>query len=154
MPDFSVCMGCRLRPATQLDKTFLYRLHCLTMRHHIEATWGWDEAWQRNDFQHRFERYAISVMEHDGVAIGSLWLEDRPTAVYIADIQVLPEWQERGIGTAVVRRVIADALSRQLDVELAVLPVNERARSLYQRIGFVVTEVSDPFVYMRYRQHD
>ncbi len=115
-------MDWQLRPAVESDKPFLYRLHCLTMRRHIETTWGWEEGWQRQDFNQRFEHYAISVIEKDAEGIGSLWLEERPTAVYIADIQVLPEWRCRGVGTAVLRGVIADAVSHTLDVELVVLP--------------------------------
>ncbi|OGA51956.1 MAG: hypothetical protein A3G25_14900 [Betaproteobacteria bacterium RIFCSPLOWO2_12_FULL_63_13] len=40
-------MEYRLRPASQSDKGFLFQLHGLTMRGHIESTWGWDDAWQR-----------------------------------------------------------------------------------------------------------
>src|SRR5215203_1557543 len=98
-------MKSQLRRAAESDKPFLYRLHCLTMRPHIEATWGWDEAWQRDDFQLRFERYSVSIMEDAGEPIGSLWIEERPSALYIADIQVLPERQGQGIGTAVLRDV-------------------------------------------------
>ena len=140
----------RLRPAGDADKTFLYELHCLTMRRHIEVTWGWDDAWQQADFSHRFERYDVSVIENDGVAIGSLWLEELPTAMYIADIQLLPAWQRRGIGTAVLGDVIAQAVDTRRAVELVVLPSNHGARRLYERIGFQVTEVSAPFIYMRY----
>jgi ribosomal protein S18 acetylase RimI-like enzyme len=145
-------MKCQLRRAAESDKPFLYQLQCLTMRRHIETTWGWDEAWQKDDFEHRFERCAISIIEDAGESIGSLWLEERPTALYIADIQVLPEWQGRGIGTAVLRSVIADAVSRHLDVELVVLPVNTGALRLYERMGFLVTELGEPFVHMRWRR--
>ena len=52
-----------LRPAADLDRPVLYEMHCLTMRSYIDVTWGWDEQWQRNDFQQRFERYSVSVIE-------------------------------------------------------------------------------------------
>src|SRR6476620_10353936 len=99
-------MNYQLRLALESDKPFLYGLHCITMRRHIEVTWGWDEEWQRNDFQQRFARYTVSVIETDGESIGSLWLEEMAAALYIADIQVLPAWQRHGIGSAVLRRVI------------------------------------------------
>jgi len=31
------------------------------MREVIEKTWGWDEAWQRNDFDRRFSEYVVST---------------------------------------------------------------------------------------------
>jgi ribosomal protein S18 acetylase RimI-like enzyme len=121
------------------------------MRRHIEDTWGWDDAWQRRDFQQRFERCAIQVIENDQSRIGSLWLKEDSATIFIADIQILPEWQGQRIGTAVLRGVIAQAMTSKRDVELVVLPVNERARRLYERMGFQTKELRDPFVHMRYR---
>lgn len=122
------------------------------MRRHIEATWGWDETWQRNDFQERFTRYAVSVIENVEQPVGSIWLKEMPQVVFIADIQIVPDYQRRGIGTAVLREVIAQAAAIQRDVELVVLPTNDDARRLYERIGFQVTKREAPFVYMRYRR--
>jgi len=47
-------MHWKLRPAEDADHQFLYELHRLTMRDVIEKTWGWDEAWQRTDFECRW----------------------------------------------------------------------------------------------------
>ncbi|MCA1651750.1 MAG: GNAT family N-acetyltransferase, partial [Acidobacteria bacterium] len=105
-------MDCRLRPATESDKGFLFSLHCLTMRDAIEKTWGWDEAWQRKDFQERFEHCSVSIIEADGRAVGGLWLESLDDLLYIVEFQVLPEWQGRGIGTSVLQDVIAQAARR------------------------------------------
>lgn len=58
----------RLRPVSALDREFLFMLHCITMRDVIEATWGWDEPWQRTDFNRRFAVQDVSiihVMNHD-----------------------------------------------------------------------------------------
>ena len=143
-------MEYRLRRASDSDKRFLYVLHCATMREVIEKTWGWDEAWQRYDFEKRFGQYAVSVIEADGRDAGSLWLESSPDLIYIADFQVLPALQGRGIGTSVLQGLIAQAATRRVPVELVVLRVNPRARRLYERLGFRVTEERNPFIRMRH----
>ena len=119
------------------------------MRDVIEKTWGWDDAWQRKDFDRRFTQQAVSIIEVESRAAGSLWLETRADLVYVADLQVLPELQGRGIGTAVLRRLIADAAERGVSVALAVLPANPRAQRLYERLGFRVVGTEAPFIHMR-----
>jgi ribosomal protein S18 acetylase RimI-like enzyme len=120
------------------------------MREAIEKTWGWDEDWQRFDFEKRFGQYVVSIIEADGRDAGGLWLESSPDLIYIADFQVLPALQGRGIGTAVLQGLIAEGATRSVPVELAVLRVNARARRLYERLGFTVMEQGDPFIRMRH----
>src|SRR5687767_1876035 len=90
-------MEYHLRRASKSDKRFLYSLHCATMRDAIEKTWGWDEAWQRKDFETRFNEQLVSIIEAGGRDAGALWLQSSPELIYIADIQILPEMQGRGI---------------------------------------------------------
>ncbi len=139
-----------LRRASKSDKPFLYSLHRVTMREVIEKTWGWDETWQCLDFERRFTRYLVSIVEAEGRDAGGLWLESPPGLIYLADIQVLPELQGRGIGSSVLRGLIGQAAARNVPVELVVLQVNPRARRLYERLGFTVTEEGDPFTRMRH----
>jgi GNAT superfamily N-acetyltransferase len=79
------------------------------MREVIEKTWGWDEAWQRRDFDRRFREYLTSIIECDGHAAGGLLLEWKPDSLYIHELQLLPEYQSQGIGTEVIGRVIEQA---------------------------------------------
>jgi ribosomal-protein-alanine N-acetyltransferase len=62
--------------------------------------------------------------------------------IHINNVAMRPDFRERGIGTALLRRVLADA--RQLGARRATLEVrasNERARRLYERLGFYVAGV-------------
>ena len=120
------------------------------MRQVIEETWGWDEAWQRNDFDRRFGECAVSIIEREGRPAGALWLQSKPDSIYVHELQVLPEHQGRGIGTAVVRLLIDGASSRNVSVTLSVLAANPRAKRLYERLGFEVTEFDAPFFRMRH----
>jgi ribosomal protein S18 acetylase RimI-like enzyme len=53
-------------------------------------------------------------------------------------------------GTAVMRRVLAEAASRGLPVTLQVLKANEGARRLYERLGFQVTGQVEHHLRMRH----
>jgi ribosomal protein S18 acetylase RimI-like enzyme len=120
------------------------------MRDLIERTWGWDDAWQRAEFERRLHAFAVSIIEVERRPVGSLWLEHKPGSLYVHDLQVEPAHQGRGIGTAVVELVIALGAGRALPVDLSVLLANPRARELYERLGFRATRVEPPFVRMRH----
>ena len=58
--------------------------------------------------------------------------------VYIAEIQLLPEHQGRGLGTQILEDIMAAAETANQSVELQVLTVNP-AKRLYERTGFKVS---------------
>lgn len=120
------------------------------MREVIEKTWGWDEAWQLADFDTRFAECIVSIIEVEGRAAGGLWLESTRDSLYIIELQILPELQGNGIGTAVVEEVIEQGAGRKVPVMLSVVPANVRAKRLYERLGFHVTAFEDPFIRMRH----
>ena len=55
---------------------------------------------------------------------------------------IAPEHQSRGLGSHVTRALVADARSAGRGVTLSVLKTNERARRLYERLGFVIVKES------------
>jgi SAM-dependent methyltransferase/ribosomal protein S18 acetylase RimI-like enzyme len=143
-------MRCHLRPATEADREFLFSLFRTTMREVIEQTWGWDEERQRADFDRRFEASSVWVVESGRRAAGTVWLEWKPDAVYVHELQIVPELQGQGIGTAVLEQVIAQGGQKALPVTLSVVRANPRAKRLYERMGFEVTGVEPPFIRMRH----
>jgi ribosomal protein S18 acetylase RimI-like enzyme len=141
--------GHRVRPATEGDHTFLFDLHIATMRELIEQTWGWDEPWQRENFTHRLQSCRVGIIEVAGRRVGAVWVEDGQDSLFLADLQVLPEFQRQGIGTAVVRELITEVGEKHIPIELAVLTINADARRLYERLGFKVVGEEEPLIYMR-----
>ena len=138
-----------LRPATDADRDFLYELNKEAMGPYVEATWGWNEAEQRAFFDERFDpsnRRVITVGDAD---VGVLEIDERTDEVRLLTIALLPAWQGRGIGSDVVRSVLATALESGRGVTLRVLRSNPRARALYDSFGFTSTGQSDTHVFMR-----
>jgi ribosomal protein S18 acetylase RimI-like enzyme len=142
-------MTLSLQPASQSDHEFLYRLHCATMRDYVDRTWGWDDDAQRIAFDIRLSTNPHQVILFDGDPVGMLEIEHHPTELVIANIQVLPEYQGRGIGSAVIREVIDLAQQCSVVATLQVLEVNVRARRLYERLGFRAIADAPPHIRMR-----
>ena len=132
-----------LRPTTAADHDFLFDLHAQAMREMITTIWGWDEAWQWEYFTSRFDpstRQIIRVQEQD---VGVLILEERETELYIALLEILPAFQNQGIGTAVLQDIITTVQGHNQPLSLHVFKINESAFRLYQRLGFKIFENSE-----------
>jgi ribosomal protein S18 acetylase RimI-like enzyme len=128
--------GWTLRPALPSDRDFLYELSEATMREYVEAVWGWDDRVQSAMFDDRFRPEAWLVVQVGGRDVGVLVVEERDQELYVARIEISPEWQGRGIGSAVIRSLMDEAAASGKELRLDVLHANGRARRLYERLGF------------------
>ena len=110
------------------------------MKGYFEASGGWDDAEQRERFRGHFaDPSSIRVIVFGSRDIGCLSVDDLGDSLFIGFIGMLPEYQRRGMGTRLLQQVIAEADRREIPVQLRVLKVNP-ARSLYERLGFVVVD--------------
>jgi ribosomal protein S18 acetylase RimI-like enzyme len=129
-----------LRPATPADFDRLYEIHRAASQEMVAKTWGkWDESWQRDYFRDHFDCTKRQVIELDGQSIGLLDVVIHFDHVFLAAIEIAPEYHGQGIGTALIESSSTKAAALDLPVRLQVLKVNERARRLYERLGFVQT---------------
>jgi ribosomal protein S18 acetylase RimI-like enzyme len=137
-----------LRPATHADHDFLYRLHVAAMRYLVEHVWGWEDAQQEQFFDDHFDPTHARIIVVDGVDIGVVAVEWRDDEAFIGTIEIMPDYQGRGLGTAIVQQIVAEAAARGLPVALQVLKINP-ARRLYERLGFSVTGATETHYHMR-----
>ena len=70
--------------------------------------------------------------------------------VVLNALELLPEYQRRGLGTAITQQVIENAAREGKPVWLQVLKVNP-ARQLYERLGFDTTGESPTHYHMQRR---
>jgi ribosomal protein S18 acetylase RimI-like enzyme len=127
-----------LRPATDDDFHFLFGLHRAAMGQYIESIWGWHDDWQEEYFHRKFEPQRRRIIQVDGRDAGVLVVEWREDEIYLGLIELLPEFQGRGIGAAIVTDLLAKAQARGLPLALHVLKTNHPARRLYERLGLRV----------------
>jgi ribosomal protein S18 acetylase RimI-like enzyme len=139
-----------LRPARADDYDFLIALHEATMREYVDRVWGWDDEEQERILRSRFRPEGWQIVQSENQDIGMLVVEDEPGGIRIAEIELLPAWQERGIGSAIIRWLMGKAARTGKPLTLRVLRVNERARALYVRLGFRPYKEIETHVYLRW----
>lgn len=128
------------RPAAAADFDFLFALHEAAMRPTVEIVYGpWDAEWQRTYFRQHFDPAATSIIRVDGRDAGMLQTQERAEELFLVRLEILPAYQRRGAGTAVVRALVEQAAAQGKPVALRVLKGNIPARNFYQRLGFGVT---------------
>lgn len=71
-----------------------------------------------------------------GAVAGYLWLELRERTLHVHALLLEPEFRGRGIGARVLEELEDEFRARCDELELGVLPANERALHLYERAGF------------------
>ena len=144
-------MSLSYRPATPADFEFFFRLHEAAMRAYVEEAYGpWDADWQRTYFRETFDPALLRVIQWNGQDAGMLHVQERSEELFLVDIEILPAFQRRGIGTQVLRSLIAEAERQGKPVALQVLRVNHEARKLYERLGFRVTGEKEKHYLMAY----
>lgn len=131
--------GLGLRPARPEDREFLFALHRSAMKGYVDATWGWDDAWQRKHFEQIYMpgRQAVIVRHSPLRDIGRLSLTRHWRKIFLRDIELVAEERNRGIGGAILDALLAFAREEGRGVELIVLKCNP-AQRLYARLGFRV----------------
>ena len=112
-----------LRPATDADYDFLWRVASATMRGYVEAIWGWGQAWQERRFRGNFHMGSWRVIVVGGQDAGGLQAGIRSSEgdLCLANLYLLPPFQGRGVRSAVVRTLMADARAEGVPLTLNVL---------------------------------
>ena len=129
----------QLRKAAAADADFIYALVEKTMRGYVEQIWGdFSEDYNRRNIVESIASGIYSIIVVDGREVGALAVEREDTHIQLTQLYVLPEYQNQGIGTSLVRQLAQEAKKVKKPLRLRVLSVNP-ARKLYEREGFRVT---------------
>ena len=133
------------RASQAQDETFLRSVYASTRALEIALS-GWDAAQaevflrmqfdaQHRHYQAQYPDARFDVVELDGAAIGRITTMRQPQAIHLIDVALLPAWQRRGHGAALLRAVQDEAALDGRGVKLSV-QLDNPAQQLYQRLGF------------------
>jgi ribosomal protein S18 acetylase RimI-like enzyme len=140
-------MKITLRSATQDDRHFIETIYFETQRGIIEELFGWrgDEV-ERQKLAELHDEPNTSIVTVDDQRAGWLTVNRRPDAINLDQIYLSVGWQNRGIGTFLISQLIEEARAAKVPLKLSTAKIN-RARRLYERLGFMTVSESDFKVY-------
>jgi len=142
-----------LRPVGPRDAEVLYRVYASTRVEELAVT-SWDEAQKDAFLRAQFaaqdaswrENYgdaSFDVIVVDGEPAGRLYLHRGGSEIRIVEVALLPEHRGKGVGTALLRDVVAEGKRVTIHVER----MNPALR-LYERLGFEVAEDKGVYLFL------
>ena len=152
-----------LRPATPEDYEELVGVYASTRADELAQVTWWDDAQklafcrmqydaQKDDYDQRYPDPQYDLILLEGRTAGRVWIGRDEELIHMLDISLLPWARGQGIGTALVRRLIEEARVSGKRLRHMVFVMNEGARRLYERLGFVVfEEVGGAHLHMEWR---
>lgn len=129
-------MSIRLRLATSDDQDFLRELNRLAYEDVVKRQFGfWDDNAQRQRFDSKLQSAAFRIVELEGRPIAAVWSSEQDDHFFLHELLVLPEFQNQGIGSQILRWELdpAEAVRKPLRIHTLVL---NRALEFYKRHGF------------------
>lgn len=134
----------KLRPVTPEDEDFLYRIYVGTRADITQL--GWNEKQlekflrlqftaQHKQYKAQFCDTAFQIVLEDEKPVGRLYINQSEEEIRIVDIALLPEFRGQGMGSSLLKQVLAAGKQKRLPVRIHVRPSNP-AFHLYERLGF------------------
>jgi ribosomal protein S18 acetylase RimI-like enzyme len=111
----------------------------------IDDAFGWDEEFQRKEFESHYESEWFSWVFCGEEKVGLVCSRFKENSLHIHLIIIFSQVQRRGIASSVVCKFRAEAHAEQLDITLSCFKNNTPAVSLYEKLGFVVLTQDEYF---------
>lgn len=126
-----------LRYSTNNDYEFLYLLNKITMKKYVEKIWGWEDDAQQKIFRDKFSTKKHKIIIQNNIDIGNISVSIDNEEMFIEIIEIMPEYQNKGIGSKIINQIINYSKSKELcKVIFQVLIINP-AKRLYDKLGFL-----------------
>lgn len=143
------------------DEEFLVALYASTREEELaQVEWAegqkdqflrWQYGLQRSEYQTRFPDADYYIVLMDNQAAGRIWIGRDHQQIRLLDIALLPGFQNRGIGTILIRRLIDEASQTNKFLRHMVFVLNNDAHRFYERLGFAVIEDLGAYKHMEWR---
>lgn len=148
-----------LRPITENDQEFLFRLYAST-RAEEKTLVGWgDEQWhefmriqfnlQHTHYMRSYDNPTFDIVMFGQTPVGRLYVNRGPEEIRIIDISLLPEYRGRGLGGGLMGNILREGNDRGIAVSLHV-ERNNPALALYKRLGFQEERSAEVYSFMKW----
>jgi GNAT superfamily N-acetyltransferase len=149
-----------LRPVSAADDEFLLTVYASTREEELaQVPWSDEQKSQfiRSQFNLQRQQYDLNYpnVQYDVILVderpaGRIWVS-RGDQIRLLDIALLGEFQNRGVGTVLLRSLIDEAAREKKSLRHMVFFLNTDAKRFYERLGFVVFEEVGAYLHMEWR---
>ena len=150
-----------LRPIREEDLEFLLRLYATTRADEMAMVTDWSDEQKEWFVRMQFQAQHAWYQEHygdaqfdlvlmDDIPVGRLYVHRRATEIRLVDISLIPELRGKGVGSALLRELMAEAEAAGKPLTIHVEKYNPAMR-LYLRLGFKPIEDRGPYDLMEWK---
>ena len=136
------CSLIKLIPADETHKEFSYQVKKAAEGEYITLMFGWDEDVQRDFHAKAWQQQKPDIITYDGKPIGTIATVESEDCIEIGQLFILPDYQNKGIGTHLLKSILSKADQLGRNVTLRFLK-NNPVKSLYIRNGFRLVYTSE-----------
>jgi len=150
-----------LRPVTPEDDEFLLAVYASTRAEELaQVDWepgqkeifvAWQFGLQRQEYDARYPTARYQVILVNDQPAGRIWVGEDDTQIRLLDIGLLKDFQNRGVGTFLLKQLIAEAAVKNKLLRHMVFVLNDNATRFYERLGFVEIEDLGGYKHMEWR---
>lgn len=134
-----------LRPAVAGDEDFLFAVYAGTRADEL-AQVDWDDAQkesflrmqfkaQSHHYSTQYPRAEFQIIQFQDQPVGRLYVHRRPDEIRVMDVALIPRFQRRGLGTALMTDLLEEGDRTGRRVTVHVETFNPALR-WYERLGF------------------
>ena len=112
------------------------------------------EEWTRTTILGHIPHCTLSVIEHNAIPIGRLRVLRDGATITLVGIQLLPEYQNKRIGSKLVEQLQDEANQHQIPLHISVEKDNPQAQRFYKRLGCLIRDEDAEEYHLEYRPVD
>ena len=111
------------------------------------------EEWTEETVLGKYPNVSLSVVTLNGVSVGRFRVVRDGATITLAGIQILPEYQNQGVGRVLVKQLIEEAAEKNIPLQLSVEKNNPHAERFYRRLGFLQIGEDEDAYDLEYQPH-
>lgn len=119
----------------------------------VEYRTGYED-WTRETVLGTIPNCTLSVIEQDDIPIGRLRVVRDATSITLAGIQLLPDYQNKHIGSMLVEQLKQEAELKRIPLHISVEKDNPHAQRFYKRLGCITRGEDENEYHLEYRSRD
>ena len=153
-----------LRPVSDSDNEFLLSVYGSTREDELaQVEWAegqkemfllWQLNLQRREYETRFPDADYRVIVVDQQPAGRVWVGTDDEQIRLLDIALLPQFQNRGVGTVLLKSLMVEAEHAGKALRHMVFVLNNNADRFYERLGFRQIEDFGAYKHMEWRKEE